>query len=162
MTITVITNAYVRMSMLLFASRPLMLSPSPLHWQLWSLLIHFQESWPALSGPQQDRWPVNISLRFHRSFRAEDGAAALVKLRPLTLLTEHCCVVRQGQGFIEDQRWVRQEWQKGCSMISNESGWQRSRSSTVPFSAVLSILRIDGQSIWNHRRRVFICSLISC
>lgn len=44
MTITVITNAYVRMSVLLFASRPLMLSPLPLHLQLWSLLIRFQES----------------------------------------------------------------------------------------------------------------------
>lgn len=44
MTITVITNAYVRMSMLLFAFRPLMLSPLPLHWQLWSPLIRSEES----------------------------------------------------------------------------------------------------------------------
>lgn len=41
---------------------------------------------------------------------------------------------------------------------------ERIRLTAVAFldRPVLSILWIDRQSIWNHRRRVFICSLISC
>lgn len=50
MSIKEIINAYIRMSMLLFASRRLMLSPLPLHVQPWSPLILFQEPcWQSIS-----------------------------------------------------------------------------------------------------------------
>lgn len=64
MSINEIINAYIRMSMLLFASRRFMLSPLPLQGQPWSPKIRFQESWPVLSGPQHNWRVVMTSWHF--------------------------------------------------------------------------------------------------
>lgn len=111
------------------------LSCCPLYLSIGSFGVHWSISRSpdpppvrATAGPTGGKDVVAFSHVFPR--RGRSGSAS--ETAAATLLTEHCCVAKQGQGFIEDQRWVGREWQEGCSMISNESGWQRSRSSTVP------------------------------
>lgn len=50
MSINEIINAYIRMSMLLFASKRLMLSPFPLHGQPWSPLTVSRSPDPFCQG----------------------------------------------------------------------------------------------------------------
>lgn len=112
--------------------------PSPLRGQPWSPLIHFQEFWPVLSGRLSGKDVVALSRVFPR--RGLSGSLGKALGSAVTPLTAHFCAVKPGHGFREEQRWVRQEWQEGCSISSNESGWQRSRSSNIP----LQILQVDG------------------
>lgn len=92
MSINEIINAYIRMSMLLFASRHLVLSPLPLHGQPRSPLTRFQESWPVLSGLQQEFRVVKTPWHFLQR------GLSIGKTAAVTRLTEHFCVFKQGQG----------------------------------------------------------------